>query len=706
MNDKCRWLAITIVLLVALLVPANTSAAGLRQAQDERVQTFLDQQPGVLKSYSEGELSAAQIIEAASVYYDMSPRIVLSLLEASNKLISDPLPTPSALHYPISPVAASGFTTQIDWAGRELRAGLGPYDHAPMVSFTDGTSITLTLAQAPEGLAVQRLLAKGRSQTEWRQAVQRFNDAFLLYFQNELPQKNTPISAIKDGFLQRPWAEGTRVVHLAYFDHAYPTVDTNAADNGSVLNYLGRGNVQYDGHDGHDYYFPDRPIGTYIYAAADGIAHASTHRGNGVWIEHANGYVTVYWHLDRFARIFKGLVNTGAGVPVRAGDLLGSSGRSGFVQGNPHLHFEVRHNGRQVDPYGWFGSGADPCTDYAACAPSRWLWDASLVGEFDFTPPVAEGMELELEAPFGTFTINPQPYLSFLAHMDSHPLQQRGQGNPTLAGTLDYVPAQNGDAVRVSASSRLAYPTVGNLNLSSGTLALWVSLPEEYPTVRRQRHYIFSASANPDANPIYTGTLALRRELDGQNQPYWNFWTSPESGVEGRNDLRIPDTLAAGMHHFVLTWDRELRMKALFIDGQLLATAVGVELAQDVGPLLELGRFGPAGPVSNIAIDDLAIFERTLETQEVARLFMAASPPLAGNLESNGSLVELDINALNPGNITSMRIGINGLLGDPEPFSDTLSLEMPSQTGSYTISVELNNRSGRRSVLTDTLTRK
>src|SRR6185436_20404963 len=122
---------------------------------------------------------------------------------------------------------------------------------------------------------------------------------------------------------------------------------------------------------------------------ADGIAHASTHRGNGVWITHRDGYVTVYWHLDKFANMFRGKLDTGRGVRVRAGDLIGSSGKTGFVVGSPHLHFEVRHNGKQVDPYGWYGPGADPCVAYVACEASVWLWSRELAGEFDFTPPGA-----------------------------------------------------------------------------------------------------------------------------------------------------------------------------------------------------------------------------------------------------------------------------------------------------------------------------
>jgi murein DD-endopeptidase MepM/ murein hydrolase activator NlpD len=51
-----------------------------------------------------------------------------------------------------------------------------------------------------------------------------------------------------------------------------------------------------------------------------------------------------------------GLIDSGKGVKVAAGDVIGTSGKSGFVIGTPHLHFEVRRDGKQVDPYGWYGS--------------------------------------------------------------------------------------------------------------------------------------------------------------------------------------------------------------------------------------------------------------------------------------------------------------------------------------------------------------
>ena len=260
---------------------------------EQSVQAFLNQQPGPLKTYHDGSRSAAEIIEGVSSYYGVSPRLLLALLEATSGLLSHTSSDDPTLQQPFGPAGPSGFGTQLDWAGRELRAGYGPYQSAPVVHFTDATTRTVALNQAPEGVAIQRFLAAGRTQPEWRTLVERFLNAFQTYFNNELPVVQAAQPAARNGFLQRPWLAGTRVIHLAQFDHMYPIVDNAGRDNGFVVNYRGRGGVQYDGHDGHDFAFPDQPIGTLILAAADGIAYARTHRGFGVVITHPGGYETV-----------------------------------------------------------------------------------------------------------------------------------------------------------------------------------------------------------------------------------------------------------------------------------------------------------------------------------------------------------------------------------------------------------------------------
>jgi murein DD-endopeptidase MepM/ murein hydrolase activator NlpD len=58
-------------------------------------------------------------------------------------------------------------------------------------------------------------------------------------------------------------------------------------------------------------------------------------RGRQVWIDHGNGLVTRYAHLSAVEPLVVGQM-------VEAGMLIGGVGSSGYPQGGPHLHFEVR----------------------------------------------------------------------------------------------------------------------------------------------------------------------------------------------------------------------------------------------------------------------------------------------------------------------------------------------------------------------------
>lgn len=88
------------------------------------------------------------------------------------------------------------------------------------------------------------------------------------------------------------------------------------------------------------------PLGTPIYAAGDGVVdRAQWVSGYGKYVEltHVNGYETAYGHMSRIADGIK------PGVPVRQGQIIGYVGSTGNSTGN-HLHFEIRVNGRPVDP--------------------------------------------------------------------------------------------------------------------------------------------------------------------------------------------------------------------------------------------------------------------------------------------------------------------------------------------------------------------
>jgi murein DD-endopeptidase MepM/ murein hydrolase activator NlpD len=96
-------------------------------------------------------------------------------------------------------------------------------------------------------------------------------------------------------------------------------------------------------HEGVDFAVP---VGTPVYAAADGVVQAVgpyAGYGNYVRIAHTDGIDTAYGHLSRFAPGLK------PGVAVVRGQLIAFSGSTGRSTG-PHLHFEVRTDSKPVDP--------------------------------------------------------------------------------------------------------------------------------------------------------------------------------------------------------------------------------------------------------------------------------------------------------------------------------------------------------------------
>jgi len=132
--------------------------------------------------------------------------------------------------------------------------------------------------------------------------------------------------------------QGTRVDDGMMF---YAPVDST-----NISSYFGyrtlRGERNY--HKGVDYAVP---VGTEVYAAADGVVTKCGVFGNGnygkcVVIDHGNGFLTYYAHNSKL------LVSVGD--TVVKGELIARSGNTGNSTG-PHCHFEVRKNGTAVNPF-------------------------------------------------------------------------------------------------------------------------------------------------------------------------------------------------------------------------------------------------------------------------------------------------------------------------------------------------------------------
>ena len=124
------------------------------------------------------------------------------------------------------------------------------------------------------------------------------------------------------------------------------------------LKYISRGFAH--GHTGLDLMAPE---GSPIRAAAGGtVVYAAWYfaYGNIVDIQHADGVVTRYAHMSAFAP------TTRPGAPVAAGEVIGKVGHTGRANGS-HVHFEVRMNGRPVDPKPFLALAA--CTGVTDATP-------------------------------------------------------------------------------------------------------------------------------------------------------------------------------------------------------------------------------------------------------------------------------------------------------------------------------------------------
>ncbi|MEO5353896.1 MAG: M23 family metallopeptidase [Magnetococcus sp. XQGC-1] len=194
-----------------------------------------------------------------------------------------------------------------------------------------------------------------------------------------------------------------------------------------IQNYLDRdpgpeyrdyqcGSLSYDGHQGTDFRVKTVQVmrdGVAVVAAArgkvkairDGVedgdpsGHLNLEKigdrpaGNGVLLDHGNGWETQYSHLRR------GSVQVVPGQEVEAGEKLGLIGQSGMAA-FPHLHFEVRLHGTPVDPFAF--------TRQPLCgADNDPLWSASAKKSLDYRPSGELSSGFAHQVPDDAFVAHP-----------------------------------------------------------------------------------------------------------------------------------------------------------------------------------------------------------------------------------------------------------------------------------------------------------
>lgn len=126
----------------------------------------------------------------------------------------------------------------------------------------------------------------------------------------------------------------------------------NPADDKPITSYFGNRTDPFLGrlamHAGIDF---RSGIGGEVRATGNGTVTAAGSAGgygNMVEVDHGQGLTTRYGHMSR--------VLVKVGEKVAPGDIVGLSGNTGRSTG-PHIHYEVRRDGRAVDPMRFLNAG-------------------------------------------------------------------------------------------------------------------------------------------------------------------------------------------------------------------------------------------------------------------------------------------------------------------------------------------------------------
>ncbi|MBT3807596.1 MAG: peptidoglycan DD-metalloendopeptidase family protein [Desulfobacula sp.] len=110
---------------------------------------------------------------------------------------------------------------------------------------------------------------------------------------------------------------------------------------------------EYRSHKGVDY---AAPKGTPIKTVGDGVITEIGYNksmGNYINIHHYNGYITSYYHMNKFVKGMK------KKKKVRQGEMIGYVGMTGYATGN-HLCFRMNKNGKMVDPLKYKSPPSNP----------------------------------------------------------------------------------------------------------------------------------------------------------------------------------------------------------------------------------------------------------------------------------------------------------------------------------------------------------
>jgi hypothetical protein len=264
------------------------------------------------------------------------------------------------------------------------------------------------------------------------------------------------------------------------------------------------GPLAYNGHRGTDIRVPDNLAlarGVSVLAAAPGIvfrlrddmpdvsvrqigreAVKDRAAGNAVVIDHGNGWQTSYWHLRQGSVAVKEGDRIAGGQPIA---LIGLSGDTEFV----HLHFEIRHNDKPIDPFNGLAIGS------GCGASGQPLWTPSALARLAYVETWLFGA--------GFAPTKPDEWS---ARAGAYAQETLPVGSPALVFWIDVIGRRPGDQEMIRLLSHDGTVLSENSDTVSETRVQW------FQFVGRKR------PATGWLPGRYRGEYTLTRTVDGQSK--------------------------------------------------------------------------------------------------------------------------------------------------------------------------------------------
>jgi len=200
--------------------------------------------------------------------------------------------------------------------------------------------------------------------------------------------------------------------------------------------------------------------------------------GNGVLIQHENGWETQYCHMKQ------GSITIKVGQLVNKGDVLGKVGLSGFTEFK-HLHLSVRKDGIAIDP---FSSQAMESGCKGNKYAANGLWKHYTALDLKYTDSAIVDFGIKDEFPISEFKAR---------NGDYNKTEIRNNSNLMLFW-MDLISPQKGDLLEVS----VKYPNNRSRNLN---------VKVDQTKVRRFQYFGIKKTTPKWEDGIYQLTYKLRR---------------------------------------------------------------------------------------------------------------------------------------------------------------------------------------------------